>query len=446
MTTLAVEKHHWGSRRFLGIPAYRRLLATRLASQWGDGLFQAGLAGAVLFNPERQADPAAIAAGFAVLLLPYSLIGPFTGALLDRWDRKRVIVVANLLRATFVLLTALAVGAGLSGLPLYVSALVVMGIGRFVGSGLSASLPHVVDEDHLVEANALATTAGAVMAVIGAASAIGFRTLLGAGDGGSAWTTSIAVVGLLLSAFIASRFKAGVLGPDEVDEPSHALTAVARGLVDGAKATWRTPSVTAGLAALLAHRAAFGISLMITLLLMRYSLEDVGILKAGIGGLGEVAVAGGAGVLLAGILTDRIVDRFGVKRTICGALLLTAAAQVGLGLPMTLPTILLASFVIIFAGQIVKLCVDTAVQHDVGDEVRGRVFALYDTLFNIAQVTAVSITATVVPLNGRSHALILVAACLYLVGLAAYLLLSSRERQMKHSGLVRENDGSHPIG
>ena len=47
VTTLAVEKHHLGSRRFLGIPEYRRLLATRLASQWGDGLFQAGLAGAV---------------------------------------------------------------------------------------------------------------------------------------------------------------------------------------------------------------------------------------------------------------------------------------------------------------------------------------------------------------------------------------------------------------
>jgi hypothetical protein len=354
--------------------------------------------------------------------------------------------VANVTRAAFVLLTAFAVVAGLSGLPLYIFALVVMGIGRFVGSGLSASLPHVVDEDHLVEANALATTAGAITAVFGAACAIGFRTILGAGDGGSGWTTSIAVVGMLASAFIASRFKAGVLGPDEVDEPHNAITAVARGLVDGAKATWHTPSVTAALAALLAHRAAFGVSLMVTLLLMRYSLEDVGILKAGIGGLGEVAVAGGAGILLAGILTDRIVDRFGVKTTIIGALLLTAAAQIGLGLPMTLPTILAASFVIIFAGQIVKLCVDTAVQHDVGDEVRGRVFALYDTLFNVTQVTAVSITAMVIPLDGRSPGLIITAASLYLIGLGAYLLLLARKRQVQHPGLVRENDSSHPIG
>ena len=46
---------------------YRRLLAVRFAAQWGDGLFQAALGAALLFNPERQADPLAVAAGLAVL-------------------------------------------------------------------------------------------------------------------------------------------------------------------------------------------------------------------------------------------------------------------------------------------------------------------------------------------------------------------------------------------
>ena len=63
----------------------------RLAGQFGDGLFQAALAGAVLFDPEHQARAADIASGFAVLLLPYSLIGPFAGVLLDRWWRQRVL-------------------------------------------------------------------------------------------------------------------------------------------------------------------------------------------------------------------------------------------------------------------------------------------------------------------------------------------------------------------
>ena len=69
---------------------------------------------------------------------------------------------------------------------------------------------------------------------------------------------------------------------------------------------------------------------------------------------------------------------------------------------MILPTALVAAFVIAFAGQVVKLCVDAAVQRDIGDETRGRVFALYDMLFNITQAIAVALAAAVIPPNGES--------------------------------------------
>ncbi|ONI82160.1 MFS transporter [Saccharothrix sp. ALI-22-I] len=435
MTTAGTTaaKHHLGVRKLLGVADFRRLLATRLAAQWGDGLFQAGLAGAVLFNPERHADPLAVAAGFAVLLLPYSVVGPFAGALLDRWDRRRVLVVANLTRAVFILLTAAAVGLGLEGVPLYASALIVTGVSRFVGSGLSASLPHVVEGDHLVEANAFVTTLGALTAVLGAGCAVGLRAVLGSGDGGSAWTTTFAVAGSLGAAFLAARFTRGILGPDEVNEPSRTVTAVAMGLLDGARAAWHAPSVAAALLALLAHRAAFGASLLLTLLLMRNSFTDYGPFKAGMAGLGEVAVAGGAGILLAGLVTDRIVDVLGRRGTVCGALLLAAATQLGLGLPMLLPTILVASFLLTFAGQVVKLCVDAAVQGDIGDDVRGRVFALYDTLFNVTQVAAVTVAAATVPLDGRSPGLVIAATVAYLLGLVGYLLLVKRSATPGHT-------------
>ena len=94
----------WRSVRAL--PDFSRLLEVRLVSQFGDGLFQAGLAGALLFNPEREATPWAIAGAFAVLFLPYSLLGPFAGALLDRWDRRRVLIGANLARVLFIITVA----------------------------------------------------------------------------------------------------------------------------------------------------------------------------------------------------------------------------------------------------------------------------------------------------------------------------------------------------
>ncbi len=87
-------------------------MAVRLAAQFGDGVFQASLAGAVLFNPQRQAHASDIAAGFAVLLMPYSIIGPFAGVFLDRWWRQRVLFTVNLVRALCVLVIAAEIATG----------------------------------------------------------------------------------------------------------------------------------------------------------------------------------------------------------------------------------------------------------------------------------------------------------------------------------------------
>ncbi|HET6505140.1 MAG TPA: MFS transporter [Amycolatopsis sp.] len=408
------------------MPGFRRLLLSRFAAQWSDGVFRAGLAGAVLFNPERGADPLTIAGGFAVLLLPYSLIGPFAGALLDRWDRRRVLVLANLARGLAVAATASAVAFGVAGPELFVLALVVEGVARFVGSGTSASLPHVVPARALVTANAMAATLGAAVAVLGGVCAIGLRTLFGAGNTGSAWSTAIAVLGAVGAGAIAARFRPGSLGPDAVDEPANPVHAVARGFVDGSRAALRVPTVTAGFVALFAHRAAYGISLLLTVLLMRYSFHDVGPLKAGFPGLGEMVFMAGAGILLAGFATPALVAWLGLRGVTLGSLVIAAAAQAGLGLPMILPTVLLAAFVITFAGQVLKLCVDSAIQREIGDEARGRVFALYDTLFNITQVAAVAAAAVVAPLNGESSILLVVATTIYFVGGAGYLAIVRR--------------------
>ena len=78
---------------------FRRLLAVRLLSQGADGVYQVALATYVVFSPEKQTSAAAIASAMAVLLLPYSLVGPFAGVLLDRWRRRQVFLYGNLLRA-----------------------------------------------------------------------------------------------------------------------------------------------------------------------------------------------------------------------------------------------------------------------------------------------------------------------------------------------------------
>ncbi len=412
-----------GVRALLGTRGFSRLMASRLAAQWGDGVFQAGLGGAVLFNPERQADPLLIAAGFAVLLLPYSLVGPFAGALLDRWDRRRTLILANLLRGLPIVLVALAVGFGVAGAPLYLGALLVMGISRFVLAGLSAGLPHVVAPRQLVQANALTATAGAAITVIGGMYAIGLRGLVGPDNTGSAWVTATAVLGSLIAAALATGLPRGSLGPDWTDEPAQTTRAVASGLRDGLAAAARVPSVAAGLVALAAHRLSFGIATLVTLLLYRNSFVSDGLLQAGLAGIFQLLAAGAAGLLLAAVLTPLLVTRFGRRRTVRGALLGAGSAIVALGLPMIMPTMLAAAFALATAGHVVKLSLDATVQADVLDAARGRVFALYDTVFNVGYVLAIALAATVVPPDGHAPELLLLAAAAYLAAAFLYPLI-----------------------
>lgn len=406
-----------GFIRLIRTRGYRRLLVVRFATQWADGMFQAALGGAVLFNPERQADPLAVAAGLAVLLLPYSLIGPFAGALLDRWDRRRVLMVANLLRAALVVVVAGCVFAGVAGAPLFLGALAVAGVTRFMLAGLSAALPHVVPRQHIVEANVLAVTAGAATVALGAATAIGLRELLGAGNAGSAATTLVAAGGSVLAAVLAAGFARKQLGPDRTNEDPRALVAVARGLVDGLRAAAATPSVAASFAALGAHRLAFGISTLLTLMMYRYAFTDSGLLRAGLPGIGEAIVVAAVGLGTAALVAPWLVRRWGRPRTVRTALALAGIMQLVLAALLSLGAVLVAAFVLGLTGQVIKLCADAAVQSEAGDEVLGRVFALYDVVFNVGYVIAVAVAAFLSPPDGRAPWMLAAAAVLYVAGL-----------------------------
>ena len=123
------------------------------------------------------------------------------------------------------------------------------------------------------------------------------------------------------------------------------------------------------------------------------------------------------------MLTPLLVARFSRGRTIRGALVVAGLLIVTLGLPMIMPTMLLAAFALSAAGQVVKLSLDATVQSDVGDAVRGRVFALYDAVFNVGYVLAVALAASIVPADGRAPQLLLLAAAAYLLAAAVYPLI-----------------------
>jgi hypothetical protein len=414
----------WRSVRAL--PDFWRLMQLRMASQFGDGLFQAGLAGALLFNPDRASDPMAIARAFAVLFLPYSLLGPFAGALIDRWDRRLVLVAANIVRLCFIVAigTILAVGAG--DVVLLCTALLANGMARFVASGLSASLPHVVPRERVVTMNSVATASGAVAAFLGANFMLVPRWLGGGGDQGAAAVIFTALIPVSIALLLSLRFAPRVLGPDNTKRAIHgsAFYAVLTGWLHGVRTVFRLPTVAAALSGLAAHRMVVGINSLLILLLVHH-MKD-----ADVDGLGTALLffgAAGLGAFLSNVLTPLLVRRWGRYATANAAMVAAAVIQTA-GATLLLPVMVVCGFLLGTAGQVVKLCADTAMQIDVDDALRGHVFAVQDALFWVSFIAAVTVAAAFIPDDGHAPAFALFGSVIYLIGMLVHSLVGRRRQ------------------
>lgn len=415
-----------------GVPGLPRLALVRFAGQFGDGMFQAALSGAILFNPERQTDPLAIAAGFAVLLLPYSVIGPYAGALLDRWDRRLVLLVANTLRALLIGVTGACLLAGAPTLMLLLLALSVVGISRFVLAGVSAALPRVLEQRRLVPMNSVLATVSSGCAAAGAAAAVAIIGAVGAGNLAGAIAVAISASGSVVGAVCAAGFGARTLGPAAAEggQPISSVRAVLTGLRTGAGAVWESMECTTAMIGIGAHRIVFGADTLLMVLVLRQAAGGGRSLSGGLVGFGVAIAATASGMLVAAAVAPLLIPRLGRARTVVAGLLTALVVQLGLVAPSTLTDdrrahhlLLAGAFLLGLAGQTIKLTGDAALQIDIDDARRGQVFALQDTVFNIAFVLAIAVAAAVIPADGRSLAIVLGGAGCYALGIAAVVVI-----------------------
>ncbi|MFJ4772737.1 MFS transporter [Streptomyces uncialis] len=406
-------------RVLLRFQGFRRLLAVRLLSQGADGVYQVALATYVVFSPEKQTSPAAIASAMAVLLLPYSLIGPFAGVLLDRWPRRQVFLHGNLLRAVLAALTGVLMISGVPDWLFYASALCVTAVNRFVLAGLSAALPRVVDDDRLVIANSLSPTAGTLAATAGGGLAFGVRLIVDDSD------VAVVLLGAALylcAALAALRFGRQALGPDATrhrhDRLTAQLTGTARGLAAGVRHLLEPPRHGAAwaLGAMTVMRFCYGALTVMVLMLCRYawSPDDDGS-ERGLALLGLAVGISGAGFFVAAVLTPWAVSRLGARGWIAVCAGSAAVLAPALCLPFAPAPILVAAFVLGLVTQGAKIATDTVVQSSVEDRYRGRIFSVYDVLFNVAFVGAAGVAALMLPTDGRSAPLVITVAGLYAV-------------------------------
>jgi hypothetical protein len=137
--------------------------------------------------------------------------------------------------------------------------------------------------------------------------------------------------------------------------------------------------------------------------------------------------AGGIGQFAATVAAPAVIGRFGRYATANGALGFAVVVQLA-AIGLHVPVMVTCGLLLGAAGQLVKLCADSAMQIDVDDALRGHVFTVQDALFWMSFVAAISAAAAVIPADGHSPALVVAGAAAYLVGLGLHAAVASPKR------------------
>jgi len=404
---------------------FRKLTYTRLISQGGDGMFQVGIATAFFFDPTHATTGRDIAIGFATLLAPFTIVGPFVGPLIDRWQRQRILIIGNLVRLVMVagILACLWLGGPLW--VLYVLALGALSVNRFHLAAMSAGIPKVVPPSELLAANSVLPTLGTIVAAVGAAIGGVASFVVPAASDDSLAVTALVCAGIAFgcASLAAARIGHRELGPDNPLEQlmlGAQVRALGSELADGFRylRARRTPLHALGVMA--AQRLLYGILFVSAILMSRSLWGETTNAQDALANFTIVLGFAAVGFFLAAVITPAFGDRVDRHRWVVLCVLVGAVGQ-GILAASTAPWALLTAAVVVsFAVQGGKIAIDTIVQRDTEDEVRGRAFTLYDMAYNVAFMSAAVVGAVLLPDTGYSRGVMLGLVGAYLVVAVVY--------------------------
>jgi MFS family permease len=344
----------------LGYPAFRWLLSALAVSQVGDWLYNLALAVLVY---DRTHSPLWVGITTAARVVPYVALGPLAGVLADRFDRRRIMIVSDVIRqALMLLLTAVAA----TGLPILlapvIAALATAASTPYLPC-VSAVIPRLVHDDDLPGANAARSAVTGLGIILG--PALGGLLLL-LGSPAIAIAVNSLTFGLSALALLAIRAGDAFRRPARsADRPAGLLRQVRQ----GAAALRAHPQALRLVGADITCSLVYGIQ---TVLLLAVS-RQVGL---GTHGYGYLFAGIGAGGLVGTALAGRA-SRSAHPRWILAA----ALAAVGLPLPLlaltSWPAVAIVLAGLTGAGALlVEILTDTCLQRVLDEDVLGRAYGL----------------------------------------------------------------------
>ncbi len=389
---------------------FRLLWFGQIVSQLGDWFNVVALY-ALLF--ELTGSATTVAGMMVMQLLPVALVGPVSGVVVDRFDRRRIMIAADLLRGVAVL-GLLLVRSPDAVWFAYVVTGVMVACSGFFEPARSATVPSIVPRDQLMAANAISTGTWSAMLAIGASLGGAVTVLLGRD----------AAFVLNSMSFLASALFLWRMRAPARDSMLRAALGL-RGVLDGLSYMRRHADV-ARIALIKGGWAIVGGAL---LLLTVFGDRIFRIGNSSDAGIGILFAARGIGALMGSLAVSLIAARQGnLIRLIAPAYVIAGACYAALAV---VPTIWFAAAVVVAAhvfGSILWVSSNVLLQMKVPDEFRGRVFAAELIVMALVQSVVAYMTAVALD-RGQSDPRALAAVVGFALWIPAALWMFSAIRQ-----------------
>ena len=397
-----------------------RLFDLHALSCAGDTLIAIGLAGTIFFNVPLGEARSKVALYLLVTMVPFALLAPVIGPLLDHFRHgRRYALATTMLGRAFL---AWLISDNLHGLGLYPAVFGVLALSRAYGVARSAAVPRLLPEGIGLSqvgarASVYGTFAGAVVAPIGLA-AFWF---------GPQWSLRVAAVIFIIGMVISLRLpaKADSDPPEAVPRPFRTMLRLRR----GSDRPLSGRLVIATLIGSATLRCLYGFLLLYFAFAVKAGQLDTTFFGHDLGSQAAVALVGGS-LAVGTFLSTAIGTRLRIRRPTAlqsSGLTITAGVAVLATIFYSLPMVaLLALATSIFSG-ISKLAVDASIQERVPERLRASAFAHSETILMIAWVLGGA--AGIIPLNGRLGVALVAAfavAAAIRAGIAAARLHSER--------------------
>jgi MFS family permease len=397
------------------------LWLSQLVSKIGDNF--AVIAALTLINEVARASGIAVVMIGIATTIP-QLFALASGVFVDRFSRKTVMIVTDLLRAGFILLALLVQDAGQLWL-LYLTAFIVMGLGAVFIPARNASIPNMVPEDHLLTANALIQATELVSLIVGASLA---TVIIGLTSIQTAFVIDSATFFISALFLVAAHIPAGGIATKMSDARGE-LRSFWEGFAEGVHYIRGNK----GLLRLMAITTMATLGLSATTLLAGAYFEALLDISAEY--MGFLLAMEGVGMALGALLISTYATWARSRQTVSVTMIILGFGILGFALVQVYWVVLLGALVIGICVVSARSTLAAMTQALVPDAQRGRVESAMVTVIGIGTMGALIMAGILGDFVGPRSIFAVTGIVVLAAGIASVFTLRSVEEQLVLNGM-----------